>query len=93
SESMEKANQLIRQVTREFNAKIVPEVLWSYRLVFLVMALGYFTHWVPERWKQWLLNWYIRVPIWAKALIAVVVIFTIYQSWSADLQPFIYFQF
>jgi len=93
SESMEKANQLIHQVTHSFHAEIIPQVLWSYRLVFAVMALGYFIHWVPERWKLALLNWYIRIPIWAKALIAVVMVFIIYQSWSADLQPFIYFQF
>ena len=93
SESMEKANQLIRQVVREFNASIIPEVLWSYRLVFGVMILGYFTHWVPERWKLALLNGFTRTPIWAKVIIVVVVIFIIYQSWSADLQPFIYFQF
>ena len=93
SESMEKANQLIHQVLHEFNGAIIPSVLWSYRLVFGVMALGYFTHWVPERWKLALLNGFIRTPIWAKVLIAVGVIFIIYQSWSADLQPFIYFQF
>jgi len=93
SESMEKANQLIRQVLHEFNVRIIPEVVWSYRLVFGVMALGYFTHWVPERWKRDLLNGFIRTPLWAKVLITVVVIFVIYQSWSADLQPFIYFQF
>jgi alginate O-acetyltransferase complex protein AlgI len=93
SESMEKANQLIHQVLHEFNLRIIPEVLWSYRLVFGVMALGYFTHWVPERWKLNLLNAFIRTPLWAKILISVLVIFVIYQSWSADLQPFIYFQF
>jgi hypothetical protein len=57
------------------------------------MALGYFTHWVPERWKLDLLNAFIRTPLWAKVLITVVMVFIIYQSWSADLQPFIYFQF
>ncbi len=93
SESMEKANQLIHQVLHEFNARIIPEVVWSYRLVFGVMALGYFTHWVPERWKHDLLNAFIRTPLWAKVLITVVMVFIIYQSWSADLQPFIYFQF
>jgi len=93
SESMEKAGQLIHQVVHSFHPEIIPQVLWSYRLVFAVMALGYFIHWVPERWKLALLNWYIRIPIWAKALIAVVMVFIIYQSWSADLQPFIYFQF
>jgi len=93
SESMEKANQLIRQIFHEFNVRIIPEVVWSYRLVFGVMALGYFTHWVPERWKLDLLNGFIRTPLWAKVLISILVIFVIYQSWSADLQPFIYFQF
>jgi alginate O-acetyltransferase complex protein AlgI len=93
SESMEKANQLIHQVLHEFNLKIVPEVVWNYRLVFAVMALGYFVHWVPERWKHNVLNTFIRTPVWAKLLITILVVFVIYQSWSADLQPFIYFQF
>ncbi|MFH0757142.1 MAG: MBOAT family O-acyltransferase [Bacteroidota bacterium] len=93
SESMGKANQLIHQVLHEFKGSVIPHVLWSYRLVFGIMALGYFTHWVPERWKQALVNGFIRTPLWAKAVITVVVIFIIYQSWSAGLQPFIYFQF
>ncbi len=90
---MEKANQLLRQITQEFNARIIPEVLWSYRLVFAVMALGYFTHWVPQTWKVKLINKFIATPIWAKVLITILVVFIIYQSWSAELQPFIYFQF
>jgi alginate O-acetyltransferase complex protein AlgI len=93
SESMEKAHTLIRQVVHNFNASVIPHVLWSYRLVFGVMILGYFTHWVPEAWKRWLLGIFTRTPLWAKVLISVGVIFIIYQSWSADLQPFIYFQF
>jgi alginate O-acetyltransferase complex protein AlgI len=93
SESMEKANQLIHQVLHEFNMAIIPQVLWSYRLVFGVMALGYFTHWVPSRWKLNLINGFISTPIWVKAVITVLVVLIIYQSWSADLQPFIYFQF
>ncbi len=93
SDSMEHANQLIHQVTKTFNWSIVPDVLWSYKWVFAVMALGYITHWLPEKWKLTVINNYIKTPLWAKILIAVVVIFVIYQSWSADLQPFIYFQF
>jgi len=93
SESMEKANQLIHQVLNDFNLRIVPEVLWNYRLVFAVMILGYFTHWVSETWKRRLLNAFIDSPLWAKILISVVTVFVIYQAWSSDLQPFIYFQF
>jgi alginate O-acetyltransferase complex protein AlgI len=93
SDSMEHANELIHQVVHAFNGAIIPEVLVAYKWVFLVMALGYFTHWVSDKWKLALLNWYIRTPLWAKVLIGVVVVFVIYQSWSADMQPFIYFQF
>jgi hypothetical protein len=90
---MEKANQLIHQVIHDFNGAIIPDVLWSYRLVFGVIALGYFTHWAPHRWKLALLNGFIRTPLWLKVVITVLVLVIIYQSWSADLQPFIYFQF
>ncbi len=93
SESMEKANQLIYQVLHEFNAGIIPRVLWNYRLVFGVMLLGYVAHWVPERWKHGFLNAFIGTPVWAKVLITVAMVFIIYQAWSSDLQPFIYFQF
>jgi len=92
-ESMEKARQMIQQIFGEFQWAVVPQVLWSYRLVFAVMALGYAMHWVPERWKRGLLEAFTRTPLWAKILITVVMVFIIYQSWSADLQPFIYFQF
>jgi len=93
SESMEKANALIYQVLHDFNIGIIPQVVWNYRLVFGMMVLGYFTHWVPERWKLRLLNGFIATPLWAKALITVGMVFLIYQAWSSDLQPFIYFQF
>ena len=93
AESMEKANQLIHQVLFEFNGSIIFDVLVGFKWVFLVMALGYLTHWVSGKWKLSLLNWFIKTPIWAKILITVAVLFTIYQAWSSDMQPFIYFQF
>lgn len=93
ADSMEHVHEFFYQMTHSFNGSIIPEVLWSYKWVFLVMALGYFTHWVSDKWKMWLLNSYIGTPLWAKVAIAVGVVFVIYQSWSSDLQPFIYFQF
>ena len=93
SESMEKANQLMHQIAHDFNASIMWEVVWSYKWVFLVMIFGYITHWVSGRWKLSLINWFISTPIWAKILITAGVLLTIYQAWSSEMQPFIYFQF
>jgi len=39
------------------------------------------------------MNWFIRIPHWAKVIIVAVLVFIIYQSQTTDLQPFIYFQF
>jgi hypothetical protein len=33
------------------------------------------------------------VPAWGMAIVAVVIVFIIYQVKTAELQPFIYFQF
>ena len=57
------------------------------------MFLGYLVHWLPTRKKAGYRDWFIRTPIYAKVGIAAAVVFIIYQSWSAELQPFIYFQF
>ncbi|PID91065.1 MAG: membrane-bound O-acyltransferase family protein [Bacteroidetes bacterium] len=93
SESMDKANALLHQIGHNFSFRIVPDVLRSYHLVFAVMALGYALHWLPEGWKRAVLRAFMATPLWLKVLITVAMVFLIYQSWSADLQPFIYFQF
>jgi hypothetical protein len=55
---------------------IIPQVLWSYRLVFGVMALGYVMHWVPEKLETGDCSMdFTRTPLWAKVLITVVMVF------------------
>jgi len=71
----------------------VPEMLSAYWKVFMVMLLGYVLHWLPYATKDKLLGWFIHTPIYVKILICCLVVFIIYQAVSADLQPFIYFQF
>jgi alginate O-acetyltransferase complex protein AlgI len=93
SDSMEHALQLINQVGNNFTLSVIPQVLFSFRLVFLVMVLGYLLHWLPSKLKGSWRDRFIATPVYAKVLITSLVIFIIYQSWSAGFQPFIYFQF
>ena len=37
--------------------------------------------------------WFSKMPLWIMALICVLMVFILYQFITADLQPFIYFQF
>jgi hypothetical protein len=57
------------------------------------MAFGLIMHWLPDSWKIGYRDWYIERPVYQKIGITVLVVFIIYQSLSAELQPFIYFQF
>ncbi|MDH7444557.1 MBOAT family O-acyltransferase [Aquimarina sp. 2201CG14-23] len=68
-------------------------VLWEYRVVFIVMLIGYITHWLPYKTKDWLLDQFIKSNVVVKGLIATMVAIICYQTYAADFQPFIYFQF
>jgi alginate O-acetyltransferase complex protein AlgI len=93
SDSLDHANQLIYQVMNNFSFSIIPQVVFSFRLVFLIMLFGYIMHWLPGYIKAKYRDWFINTPIYAKVGIVSIIIFVIYQSWSAGLLPFIYFQF
>lgn len=92
-ESMQGTVELLSQVSSNFGWSMVPEMFVSYWKVFAVMAFGLIVHWLPDRVKVIYRDWFIDRPIYQKILIAAVVVLIIYQSISADLQPFIYFQF
>ncbi len=93
SDSMEKASQLLNQMLHHFNLQLLPQVLYHYRIVFIVMLAGYIIHWLSVKTKDWYRGLFIKSPIYVKALAVVVIVFLIYQAKITGLQPFIYFQF
>ena len=92
-ESFESSAQMLNQIGTNFNAAIIPDVLWGFRHVFTVMLLGYIIHWLPTRTKDWYKKTFVDLPIVLKILVAFLAVFFTYQVLSADLQPFIYFAF
>lgn len=93
SESMQQANQFLSQVWNSFDLSVTGDVITSYAKVLLILLLGYVVHWLPTSFKKLYRDKFIESPLWIKLVISVVTVFIIYQSWSADLVPFIYFQF
>ncbi|MBN2812683.1 MAG: MBOAT family protein [Bacteroidales bacterium] len=92
-ESMQGTVDLMNQVAHNFGWAQVPAMLLSYWKVFAIMALGYVLHWLSYAFKNKWMNRFIAAPLYAKIIISAVVVFVVYQSLSAGLQPFIYFQF
>lgn len=92
-ESMQGTHELLTQVGTNFAWSMVPSMIINYWKVFVLMIFGLVVHWLPDTIKVKYRDWFINRPLYQKIGIAVIVIFIIYQSVSAGLQPFIYFQF
>jgi alginate O-acetyltransferase complex protein AlgI len=58
-----------------------------------VMVLGYLIHWIPSALKERYRQAFAGAPLVLQMGIALSAVLLIYQSLSADSQPFIYFQF
>ena len=69
------------------------DVIPAYWKVFLLFTLGMIIHWLPERTKRRYRYCFAKLPLPVMAIVCVVAIFLMYQFVSAEMQPFIYFQF
>jgi len=93
SESMTVVRGMLHQIGTDLKLSVVPEVVVAYKWVFLVMLFGFIIHWLSSKWKERIEKWFVESPLWLQAIIAAVTVIIVYQSISADMQPFIYFQF
>ena len=87
------AKAMVGQIGSAWDCSLIPDILWTYRYVFLMFVAGMVIHWLPDRWKRWYRYNFAVLPIWLLLIVVVVAVFLLYQFVTADLQPFIYFQF
>jgi D-alanyl-lipoteichoic acid acyltransferase DltB (MBOAT superfamily) len=93
SPTLENVHVMLDRIGGDFSWHLVDDVLWGFRSVFLVMLLGFVVHWLPETLKQRYREAFAGLPLWAMALVSAGVVFITYQTVTADMVPFIYFQF
>ncbi len=87
------AKNMVNQIGSTWNTSIIPQIIWEYKNVFLLIVLGMIIHWLPVNFKRWYRLNFALLPVPVIALLVVVVVFVVYQFITADLQAFIYFQF
>ncbi|MEA3496512.1 MAG: MBOAT family O-acyltransferase [Bacteroidota bacterium] len=86
-------SDMFYQIFMHFSWEVIPEMIISYKVVFVLIIGGYIIHWLPKNFKIIYENCFKATPVWAKAVIVAIVVITCYQAISSDVQPFIYFQF
>lgn len=87
------AKNMVGQIGSAWRTDLIPKMIYEYRFVFLLFVAGMIIHWLPTRWKRWYRINFALMPLWLMVLVVCVCVFVIYQFITADLQPFIYFQF
>ena len=68
-------------------------IICAYRNVFLLFLIGMIIHWLPENWKRRYRLAFASLPLPMMCIVCIIAVLIIYQFVSAEMQPFIYFQF
>ena len=89
----ETARNMVNQIGGAWNSAIIPEFVWEYRWVVAMFVVGMVIHWLPTNWKRRYRLWFAKMPLWLMVIAVCLALIVIYQFVTADMQPFIYFQF
>jgi alginate O-acetyltransferase complex protein AlgI len=84
---------MLNQIFFKFNLHILGQFIAGYGAVVFLILLGFALHFVPDSITERIEEKVIGMPLIGKALCLIAVIVIVVQTKSADVQPFIYFQF
>ncbi|MBQ2510734.1 MAG: MBOAT family protein, partial [Bacteroidales bacterium] len=87
------ASMMVDRIGSHWNLAQIPTIVGHYSAVFVVFAMGMVVHWLPTRFKRRYRLWFANMPLWLMVVVCVLLAVVLYQFVTADLQPFIYFQF
>ncbi len=86
-------SQFYYQVKTNMGWSIIPDFIVGFKYTLLVLLLGFITHWLSNDFKIKWRDRFINAHPVIQGIVCFTVIVVIYQSLSAEAQPFIYFQF
>src|SRR5574343_240903 len=93
SDSMDIVVMLFDRLWNHFGWELTLKIMMGYSGVLSLILIGYLIHWIPSVYKEKYRNWFAELPYYFMGLIAIIVVFGLYQLMSDEMQPFIYFQF
>ncbi len=93
ADSMQTAVLLLHQIFTNFDSALIPQVVEGYAFAMALIAVGFVMHFIPSQGDGWLQRRIGAAPMAVQVALLVVMIWCVMQIKSADIQPFIYFQF
>lgn len=93
SPSIKMVMDMFKQIFTNFKGTHFFEIISAHHITLLLICIAFIIHWLPEQAKNWYKGRFVLSPTYLKVIATVIAIFILAQFTSADLQPFIYFQF
>lgn len=93
AKSLQTVGDMSHQIINNFHPEIFPQFVKGYQTVFVLMIIGYVLHFMPKRVENYAQQKVSASPLVLQAVFLAIIIFVLIQFRSAEVQPFIYFQF
>jgi D-alanyl-lipoteichoic acid acyltransferase DltB (MBOAT superfamily) len=87
------AHQVMGRIVYAFHPEVWMGFIKGYPNVIILVVLGYLMHFTPYRFKDGIQKLVTNTPLIGKAVLILVIAYIVIQVKSAEIQPFIYFQF
>ncbi len=84
---------MLDKIFSEFHPELMLQIVQNNSMILLLMLLGFAFHWLPDTLSAKAKEWFIQSHYLTKVLIAFLCVILIYQFQSAQVQPFIYYNF
>lgn len=90
---LDNVHSMLSQIWYNFEPQYLPVFLEGYAPVIFWMMLGYGLHLLPRAWELKAQQGVTALPLLGKAVLVLLIAALVMQVKSAEVQPFIYFQF
>ena len=87
------AGMMLNRIFTAFNGSIFWQWLTQYKICAILILTGFVFHWMPDSYNNALQKTLSKAPVILQSLLLAIVIWILFQFRSAEIQPFIYFQF
>jgi len=84
---------MLDQIFNFFHGEVFLQFIDKMPIIFSLLLIGYLFHFLPDKLEKLTIKFVTVLPFIAKVILLVIVIWIAAQFKSADIQPFIYFQF
>ncbi|MBI5729847.1 MAG: MBOAT family protein [Ignavibacteriales bacterium] len=87
------AKDMLSQIFEFFHGKVALQFVEKMPLIFGLIVIGFISHFFPVKIEAVIKRSVTALPLAGKIILLALVIWLVAQFKSADIQPFIYFQF